>query len=148
MLRIRSPACLSSVPVETRRVVKGSLGDRVRYGPKPPLTSSNSKSSSSSSVPIRHSQTRSPHSSEFLQLPRGTVGRKYGVRATSRLQARPWVPRRALRYPGLRLGQLGNVFPRGWGRDAGLTQGTGPLGAGAALAPLAGTLVPGRSCGP
>ena len=30
-------------------------------------SSSNSESSSSSSVPIRHSQIRSPHSSEFLQ---------------------------------------------------------------------------------
>lgn len=46
-----------------------------RLGPKPPLTSSNSKSSSSSSVPTWHSQIRSPHSSEFLQLPRSAVGR-------------------------------------------------------------------------
>lgn len=44
---------------------------------------------------------------------------------------------------------LGTVFrgkPR-WGRD-GLTQGIGPLGAEAALAPPAGTPLPGRSCGP
>lgn len=48
-----------------------------RLGSKPRLTSSDSKSSSSSSAPIRHSQIRSPHSSEFLQLPRDAVGRRY-----------------------------------------------------------------------
>uniref|UniRef100_A0A480H4A6 Structure-specific endonuclease subunit SLX1 n=1 Tax=Sus scrofa TaxID=9823 RepID=A0A480H4A6_PIG len=47
-------------------------------------SSSNSKSSSSS-VPIWLSQTRSPHSTEFLQLPRGVVGmRQSGSQASSR----------------------------------------------------------------
>lgn len=44
----------------------------------------------------------------------------------------------------------GHRLPRsksGWGRSTALTQGTGPLGAEAALAPLARTPLPGRSRG-
>lgn len=90
VLRVRSPACLSSVPVETRRVVRGSPGDSVGQGPKPPLTSSNPKfSSSSEPEPTRHSQIRSPHSSEFLQLPRGAVGRRQRVRSQAAFRLGP-----------------------------------------------------------
>ena len=75
-----------------------------RLGSKPLLTSSNSESSSSSSVPIRHSQIRSPHSSEFLQLPGGMVDRKQSQDHKPPpgqdlgAKRRPWLP------PGLDLG--------------------------------------------
>lgn len=124
-----------------------------RLGSKPLLTSSNSESSSSSSVPIRHSQIRSPHSSEFLQLPGGMVDRKQSQDHKPPpgqdlgAKRRPWLP------PGLDLGNwappshLPGVKPA-WSRDVGLTQGMRPLEAGAALVPPAGTPLPGRSHGP
>lgn len=121
-------------------------GGRWRLGPVPRLTSSNSESSSFSLVPVWDSLIRSPHSNEFLQLPRKCrvghhkppPGQALGAKVRTHLAwAWSW--------------GAGHPFARarlGWGRGVGLTQGIGPLGAKVALAPLEGIPLRGRSRGP